>query len=183
MLSTRFLTSLAELGLMTISSAIIIVLIYRIFIRANPDFDMEAAIHKGNTAVGILMAAIMICAALMLAKGLSASMAVFRLAMVLPEGSGIGIWHAVVLILGHLIFTLVIVVLTISLTLRLFGKMSTGKNPGKTMGKLLEEGNVAMGIILAAVVFIATMYVGDGISAVTKALVPQPEVGTIRIMK
>ena len=47
----------------------------------------------------------------------------------------------------------------------------------------LEDCNMAVGIPLEAAVFIATMYVGDGVSAVTKALVPQPKIGTIRIMK
>jgi len=174
---------MAELALMIFSSGLLIVLIYRIFIRANPDFDMEQAIKDGNTAVGILMATIMVCAALMLAKGLSASVAVFRLAMASPLESGAALWQAVLLIAGHLFLSLAIAVLTISVTLRLFGWFSRRLKPTLQMGKQLESGNIAVGILLSAVVFIATMYVGDGVSAVTKALVPQPEIGTIRIMK
>ena len=183
MFTTRFMISIAELALMIFSSGLIIILIYRIFIRANPDFDMEDEIKKGNAAVGILMAAIMICSALMLAKGLTASVAVFRLAMASPLVSGTELWQAVVLIGGHLFFTMAIAVVTISVTLRLFGKISRRLNPEMHLGEHLQKGNVAVGIVLSAVVFIATMYVGDGVSGVTKALVPQPEVGTIRIMK
>ena len=184
MFTTRFLISVAELALMIFSSGLLIVLIYRVFIKANPDFDMEQAIKDGNAAVGILMASIMACAALMLAKGLSASVAVLRLAMATPMGSGgPAIWKAVMLIAGHLFLSLAIAVLTISVTLRLFGWLSRHMNPELRMGEQLEKGNIAVGILLSAVVFIATMYVGDGVSAVTKALVPQPDIGTIRIME
>jgi uncharacterized membrane protein YjfL (UPF0719 family) len=183
MFTTRFLISMAELALMIFSSGLLIVLIYRIFIRANPDFDMEKAIKEGNVAVGILMASIMVCAALMLARGLSASVAVFRLAMSTPLEGGTALWQAVLLIGGHLLLSLAIAVLTISVTLRLFGRLSRRLNPEMHMGKQLERGNIAVGILLSAVVFIASMYVGDGVSAVTKALVPQPEIGTIRIME
>ena len=85
--------------------------------------------------------------------------------------------------LGLALLSLAIAVLTISVTLRLFGRLSRRLNPELHMGKQLERGNIAVGILLSAVVFIASMYVGDGVSAVTKALVPQPEIGTIRIME
>jgi len=183
MLSTRFLISLFELVLMIGASGVLIVLIYRLFIRANPDFDMEESIRQGNVAVGILMATIMICAAQMLARGLEASIAVFRLAMSAP-GDRLGqLTQAVGLIAGHMVLSLAIAVLTISVTLRLFGHLARSFNAQMHLGELLEAGNVAVGILLAAAVFIATLYVGEGVSAVTKALVPQPEIGSIQIMR
>jgi uncharacterized membrane protein YjfL (UPF0719 family) len=183
MFSTRFLISLFELTLMIGASGVLIVLIYRLFIRANPDFNMEEAIRQGNAAVGILMAAIMICAAQMLSRGLEASVGVFRLAMSAPGDKGTQLAQAVLLIGGHMVLSLAIAVLTISVTLRLFGRLAKRVNPQMHLGELLEAGNVAVGILLAAVVFIATLYVGEGVSAVTKALVPQPSVGTIQIMR
>ena len=183
MFSTRLLISLAELGLMILASGLIIVLIYRIFLRANPDFDMEESIRNGNVAVGILMSTIMVCAALMLSKGLAASIGVFRLAMAAPIEGGTALGEAVLLIAGHLLLSLAIAVITISVTLRLFGLLSHKINTQMSMGEQLKQGNIAVGIVLSAAVFIATLYVGEGVSAVTKALVPQPDVGTIRIMK
>lgn len=183
MFSTRFLISLFELILMIAASGILIVLIYRLFIRANPDFNMEEAIQRGNTAVGILMAAIMICAAQMLSRGLEASVGVFRLAMAAPGNKFDQLGQAVLLIAGHMVLSLAIAVLTISVTLRLFGRLAKRINPQMQLGALLEAGNIAVGTLLAAVVFIATLYVGEGVSAVTKALVPQPNIGSISIMR
>jgi uncharacterized membrane protein YjfL (UPF0719 family) len=68
----RLLVSLFELGLMIVLSGVIIYVIYRVFIKANPDFDMEEEIIKGNVAVGILVSSIMVSAALMLKKGIGA---------------------------------------------------------------------------------------------------------------
>ena len=183
MFSTRLLISLAELGLMIVASGLIIVLIYRIFLKANPDFDMEESILNGNVAVGILISTIMVCAALMLSKGLDASIRVFRLTMAAPVESGAALGEAMLLIAGHIVLSLAIAVITITITLRLFGLLSRKINPQMNMGQQLKQGNIAVGILLSAAVFIATLYVGEGVSAVTKALVPQPDVGTIRIMR
>ncbi len=183
MFSTRLLSSLAELGLMIFASGLIIFLIYRIFLLANPDFDMEGSIRGGNVAVGILMATIMICAALMLDKGLGASIGVLRLAIAAPVESGEILGEAALLIVGHLLLSLAIAVITISVTLRLFASLCRKINVKMELGEQLKQGNIAVGILLSAVVFIATLYVGEGVSAVTKALVPRPDVGTIRIMQ
>ena len=184
MLSTRLLTSLAELGFLVVISGLIIVLIYQIFLRTGKsDFDAEGAIKKGNIAIGILMATIMVSSALMLQKGLSASMGVFRLTMATPDGTGLQLSETFLLVFSHLILSLIFIALTLFITLNLFSAVNRKINPGIQMHLLLQEGNVAVGIILSAVVLITTIYAGDGISAVTKALVPQPDVGTIRIMK
>ena len=55
--------------------------------------------------------------------------------------------------------------------------------PEFRVGEQLQQGNLAVGMLLSAVVFIATLYVGEGVSALTKALVPQPKIGTIQIME
>jgi hypothetical protein len=37
--------------------------------------------------------------------------------------------------------------------------------------------------VLGAVVLVAALYVGEGVSAISKALVPQPSIGQIEIMQ
>jgi uncharacterized membrane protein YjfL (UPF0719 family) len=183
MFFVRLAVSLFELALMVVMSGVIIYLIYRVFIKANPDFDMEAEIARGNVAVGILVSTIMVSAALLLQKGLSASVEMFRLSVSAPDEVSLPLWQTGLLTLCHLLLTLSIAVFTISATLRLFGRMARNINPDMRLGEHLKNGNVAVGILLSAVVFIATMYVGEGVSALTKALVPQPKIGSIEIMK
>jgi hypothetical protein len=69
--------------------------------------------------------------------------------------------------------------MTISLTLRLFGRFTRHIHPVKE----LEKGNVAMGILLSGVVIVATLYVSEGVGSLSKALVPQPSIGRIQVLK
>jgi uncharacterized membrane protein YjfL (UPF0719 family) len=179
----RLLVSLFELALMVIMSGVIIYVIYRIFIKANRDFDMEEEIAQGNVAVGILVSTIMVSAALLLEKGLAASVGMFKLSISVPDDISLPLWQTGLLTLCHLALTLSIALFTVSATLRLFGKMARNINPRMRLGEHLKNGNIAVGILLSAVVFIATHYVGEGVSALTKALVPQPTIGKIEIMK
>jgi len=179
MLNTRVLVSIFEFVLAVIMSGLVIYTTYRIFIKANPDFDMEEEIKKGNVAVGTLMAAILFSASMILQKGMSAVVSMFRLYMSAPGENNLGLGKLALLSLGHLGISMLAAVITISLTLRLFGRL------GRTLhaGKELQKGNLAIGILLASVVVIACLYVGEGVSAVSKALVPQPSIGEIEILK
>lgn len=179
----HLLVSLFELALMVIMSGLVIYTLYKVFIKANPDFDMEDEVRKGNPAVGIMVGSIMISAALLLHKGLGASVGMFSLAVSTPSEIALPLWQVLLLTLGHLILSLAIAVFTVSVTLRLFGRLVRHMNPEMRLSDHLQRGNIAVGIVLSAVVFIATYYVGDGVSAITKALVPQPKIGTIEIMK
>lgn len=179
----RLLVSFFELGLMIVLSGVIIYLIYRVFIKANPEFDMEDEIIKGNLAVGVLVASIMVSAALMLRKGVGASVGMFQLSISAPADVAFPLWQTGLLTLGHLVISLFFAIFTISITLRLFGRMVLKLNPALSIGEQIKKGNLAVGILLSAVVFIAALYVGEGVSALTKALVPQPKMGTIQIME
>ncbi|MDP2866526.1 MAG: DUF350 domain-containing protein, partial [Elusimicrobiota bacterium] len=64
MFNTRLIVSVFEFFLAVVMSGFIISLTYRVFIKANPDFDMEEEIKKGNAAVGTLVAAILFSASM-----------------------------------------------------------------------------------------------------------------------
>ncbi len=180
MFVTRVLVSVFEFVLTVVMSGIAIAFTFRIFVRANPDFDMGAEIKKGNAAVGTLMAAILYSASEILQRGLSSVVSMFRLHMTAPGQTGFSPFELALIGLSHLAVALLVALLTISVTLRLFGKLT---RPIMRAGKELEAGNVAVGIVLGAVVLVAAMYVGEGVSSLSKALVPQPSVGRVEILK
>jgi len=180
MFTTRVLSSAFEFLLFTVMSGFIIYLTYKVFIKANPDFNMEESIKKGNIAVGILMGAIIFAASMILQKGLSAVVSMFRLYISAPPENGLAMWQILLLILAHLSMAMILALISISVTLRLFGRLTRHSyRPGVE----LEKGNIAVGILLASVVLVTAMYVGDGVSSISKALVPQPSMGRIQIMK
>ena len=179
MFNTRLIVSIFEFALAVVMSGFIISLTYRVFIKANPDFDMEEEIKKGNVAVGTLVGSILFAASMILQKGMGSVVSMFRLYMSAPGENNLGLGKLILLSFGHLSISMLAAVITISVTLRLFGRL------GRTLhaGKELQKGNLAMGILLASVVVIACLYVGEGVSAVSNALVPQPSIGEIEILK
>ena len=180
MFTTRILVSVFEFLLSVVMSGFIIYLTYRVFIKANPDFDMEEEIRKGNVSVGILVGTILFSASMILQKGLGSVVSMFRLYVSSPGESGLALWKLGLLSVAHLGLSMLLAVFTISVTLRLFGKLVRSHFHA---GKELEKGNLAVGIILSAVVLVAALYVGEGVSAISKALVPQPSIGQIEIMQ
>lgn len=179
MFATRIVVSLFDFALMVVMSAFVIALTYRIFVKANPDFHMGTEIKKGNVAVGILMAAILISASYILMAGTESSIAMFRMHMLAPSEENESILHILGLIVAHLSISMLLAVISISVTLRMFGRLERELRAGKE----LQAGNLAVGILLAAVVVISSMYVREGVSALSKAMTPQPSIGHIQIGK
>lgn len=179
MFITRVLIGLFEFVLAVVMSGFVIYLTYRAFIHANPDFDMEEEIGKGNTAVGVLVAAILFSGSMILAKGMDSVVSIFRLHFGGRADTGFSTLQLALMSVGHLAVSMVLALLTISITLRLFGRLTTNLQEGKE----LQKGNVAVGVLLAAVVIISATFVGEGVSALSKALVPQPQIGRIQTLK
>jgi len=180
MFTTRVLVSFFEFMLAVVMSGLIIYLTYRVFIKANPDFNMEEEIKKGNVAVGTLVGAILFAASMILQKGLGSVVSMFRMHISAPGESTLGLGKLALISAAHLGLSMLLAVITISVTLRLFGRLvRSHMRPGEE----LQKGNLAVGIVLAAVVLISALYVGEGVSAISKALVPQPSIGQIEIMR
>jgi hypothetical protein len=179
MFANRLIVSVFEFVLAVVMSGVIIAVTYRVFIKANPDFDMEEEIKKGNVAVGTLVGAILFAASMILQNGMGSVVSMFRMNLSAPGESHIAVGKLILLSLGHLGLSMLLAVITISLTLRLFGRLVRSLHAGKE----LQKGNLAVGIVLSSVVLVAAMYVGEGVSALSKALVPQPSIGQIEIMK
>lgn len=178
MFSTRVIVSLFDFFLMTVMSAFVIALTYRIFVGANPDFHMGDEIKKGNTSVGILVAVILISASHILMAGTESSIAMFRMHMLAPS-EGESMLKIFAMIVAHLSISMMLAVISISVTLRMFGRLERELHAGKE----LQKGNVAVGVLLSAVVLISSMYVREGVSALSKALTPQPSIGRIEVGK
>ena len=179
MFFTRVFIGMFEFMLAVAMSGFVIALTYRVFITANPDFDMEGEIVKGNVAVGTLVGAILFAASMILLKGMSSVASMVRLRMAVPSAADYSVWRLFLMSLGHLAASMMLAMMTVSFTLRLFGRMVKGWKPGEE----LKKGNMAVGILLSTVVLIAAIFVGEGVSSLSKALVPQPSIGRVQILR
>lgn len=179
MFFTRVMTSSMHFALMVLLSGFVIYITYRVFIKANPDFDMEAKIRDGNIAVGILVATIVYAASNILMAGADSSIQMMRMHMLAPTEDGLSAPKIAGLILAHLTVSMMLAVFSISVTLRLFGRLTTGMEEGKELAK----GNIAVGILLSSVVLVSSMYIKDGVAALSKSLTPQPSIGRIEVLR
>jgi len=179
MFATRVIVSLFHFLLMVLMSAFVIYWTYRTFIKANPDFDMESEIKKGNIAVGLLVGTILFSASQILMAGAESSISMFRLHMLAPTEENASLLKLTGLIFAHLTMSMFLAVISISVTLRLFGRLTKKMEEGKE----LQKGNIAVGILLSSVVLVSSLYVRDGVSALSKALTPQPSIGRIQVLK
>lgn len=179
MFATRLIVGLYHFVLMVVMSGFVIYWTYRTFIRANPDFDMEAEIKKGNIAVGLLVGMILYCASMILTAGTESSIQMVRLHLLVPTEENASVLELLARMTGHLAVSMGLAVVSISLTLRLFGRLTKHMQEGKE----LQNGNIAVGILLSSVVLVSSLYVKDGVSALMKALTPQPSFGQIQVQK
>jgi uncharacterized membrane protein YjfL (UPF0719 family) len=151
---------------------------YRMFIATNRDYDAEAEIKKGNLGVAILLSALVISAGLVVREGVFPVVNLVRLYVTSPIAYVNG-FQLALLILGHLGLVFVVAVYTFSLSLRFWGRLTAHLNNGEE----LRKGNVAVGVVLAGVVAVMALFISDGVSRLTKSMIPQPQIGHVEIQK
>lgn len=177
----RVLVSVLELALTVVMAVLVVYVTLRALIKANTDFDEDKEILKGNVAVGILVASLLIASANIMHNAFSPVVDAIHLMLAGPAGFSIGGGRFALYALGNLLLAFVIVVGTLSFSLRLFGRLT--RTHKTRPGVELEKGNVAVGILLSTVVLIVSFFIGDAVNSLAKAIVPRPSAGRMMIMR
>jgi uncharacterized membrane protein YjfL (UPF0719 family) len=175
---TTMLLALFEFVLSAALGLLVVYVNYRMFIATNPDYDAEEEMKKNNVGVAMLLAALLVTAGLIVREGVYPVTNLVRLYVTSPVEYVKG-WQLALLILGHLGLVFVVAVYTISLSLRFWGKLTPNINEGAE----LKKGNLAVGIVLAGVVAVMALFISDGISRLTKSLIPQPSIGHVEFSR
>ena len=173
--------SVAELLLTIVMAVLTVYVTLRALIRTNTDFDEDKEILKGNLAVGLLVGALMLAAANMMHQAFKPVADTIHLALTSPLVETTSNWKLGLYAIGNLALAFFIVVFTLSFSLRMFGRLTRTKDTRP--GIELHKGNIAVGVILSSVVLIVSLFVGEGVGALSKALIPRPSVGRMHIME
>ena len=173
--------SVGELFITVLMAVGVVFATYRALIHANTDFDEDVEIIKGNLAVGVLVAALLLASANIMHQAFVPVSDTIHLYLSsgLAEATNRG--ALALYAAGNLAFAFVIVVFTLSFSLRMFGKLARTRDTRP--GQELERGNIAMGVILSSFVLIVSLFVGEGVSSISKALIPRPNVGRMQMMR
>lgn len=175
---TSIALALFEFVLSAVLGLLVVYVNYRLFIATNPDYNAEDEMKKNNAGVAVLLSALLVSAGLIVREGVYPVSNLVRLYFTSPVDYVNG-WQLAGLIVCHLLLVFVVAVYTISLSLRFWGRLT----PDISEGQELKKGNLAVGIVLAGVVAVMALFISDGISRLTKSLIPQPSIGHVEFAR
>lgn len=175
---TSVLLALFEFVVSAVLGLLVVYVNYRMFIATNPDYHAEEEMKKNNLGVAVLLAALLVSAGLIVREGVYPVTNLVRLYFTSPVEYVSG-WQLVLLVLAHVGVVFVVAVYTISLSLRFWGRLT----PNIAEGQELRKGNLAVGIVLAGVVAVMALFISDGISRLSKSLIPQPSIGHVQFQR
>ena len=167
--------SLFEFVLTAALSVLVVYVNYRLLIVTNRDYDAEEEIKKDNKGVAMLLAGLVVAGGLIVREGIYPVMSILRLHVTTPVPEFAG-WQMALLAAGHIVLVFVIAAFTLSLSLRFWGRLT----PKVQNGLELQRGNFSVGIVLTGVVLVVALFMSEGISRLTKSLVPQPSMGQVQ---
>jgi uncharacterized membrane protein YjfL (UPF0719 family) len=172
---TVILLSLFEFALTAALSVLVVYVNYRLLIVTNRDYDAEEEIKKDNKGVAMLLAGLVIAGGLIVREGIYPVMNIVRLYFTTPQPE-FSAWQMVALAAGHVVLVFAVATLTLSLSLRFWGRLT----PHVQNGAELKRGNFSVGIVLTGVVLVVALFMSEGISRLTKSLIPQPSIGQVQ---
>lgn len=171
---TVILLALFEFLLTAALSVLVVYVVYRLLIVTNTDYDAEEEIKKDNQGVAMLLAGLVLSGGLIVKEGIYPVMNIARLYFTTPNPEFPAL-QMVLLAAGHLLLVFVVATFTLSLALRFWGKLT----PKVQNGQELKRGNFSVGIVLTGVVLVVALFMSEGISRLTKSLIPQPSMGQV----
>ncbi|HVE13870.1 MAG TPA: DUF350 domain-containing protein [Elusimicrobiota bacterium] len=173
---TRIILSLAEFGLSIVLSVFVIFWSYKSFVRATTEYDAEEEIRKGNVAVAVLLSSLMAGSAVIFQQTVYPVIGILTLGLT-ASGNGLGVLLGYAA--GQLILGFVLSVACVEAGLRLFELLTRGLEDDNH----IQKGNVAVAVIMAAVVLILSMFMQEGVSSLNKTLIPQPKLGSLGVVR
>lgn len=176
---TRIVISLAEFALSLALSIFVVFWSYKSFVQLHLDFDAEAEIMKGNTAVAILLASLTFAAAMVMRETIYPIVSILTVGMTGSEGASHGFLSLLAYACGHLVFGFLLSIGTVQIALKTFEHLNTRIDESAEIAR----GNTAVAVIMGTVVLIVAMFMQQGVGSVSKSLIPQPKLGTLRMVQ
>ncbi|MBI4423950.1 MAG: DUF350 domain-containing protein [Elusimicrobia bacterium] len=178
MFTTRLIVSLTEFFL-SIGLAIFMVFwSYKSFAQVQTAYDVEGELKKGNVAVAVLLASLMVAASLIMKKSLYPVTSSITIYLTAPGEGAVPLWKLALYCFGHLVLGFMVTIASIELSLRVFERLSTRFDEDEEIAR----GNTAIAIVMAGVVLVTSSYLQEGVSSLTKALIPRPVLGKVRVV-
>jgi uncharacterized membrane protein YjfL (UPF0719 family) len=175
----RVLIGLGEFALSLALVVLALWLTHRLFARLAAGLDEEKELKAGNVAAAILLAAVMIAPATIVLRTLTPVVHVFRVYMMGSDQQGISLGALVAYAAFYIVFVFALALVTLWLAIRLFDRLT----PGVDEFAEIRRGNVAVALMMAGVILVVTLFMQEGIAALSRGLVPETSLGELKIMR
>lgn len=151
----------AQLAISIVAAALTAFLSIWIFDRTTPDVDEWAELRKGNLAVGVVLAAIIVGVGIILRPGVAPA------ALNLDLGPGNAVIARLFVQLLQLLAGLLLAVVSLGVSLWVFTRLTGEINEWAEIGR----GNTAIALVLAGVIVATALITGTALDAILALIV------------
>lgn len=171
----QLLFGILDLLITILISFVLIFGSYRFILSATKKFDEEKQLKKKNLSVGISLGGIFVGEAIIVKSAVYPAMAVFQLYATGENRSFIDFVKTMGLSLGFILLTGILAVGIILFCFWLFNRLT----PRLDQYEEILDDNRAVAIFMALFIISLCILMSSGVSGLTKALIPFPDVGSI----
>lgn len=155
-----------QLFLGVVLGIISVYLALRFFDRMTEGFDEIAELKKGNVAVAIVLLSLIVSIGTLVGKGVQ----YFEGVLSTPLSTEMFV-VAFVMAVVQILVVLLIAVLSVYLAIRVLDTLTEGIDELKE----LKRGNVAVALVIAAVIYVIAFIISDSISSINNLWILKPE--------
>lgn len=171
----QIIFGLLELLVSVFISFILIFGSYRLFLVLTPRFDEERQLKGKNTSVGIILGSILLGEALVVKQAIYPVMAVIQIFALGQERNILNFLKMLGYGAGYVLLAGILAIVCILFSLWLFNKLT----PRIDHYQEIKDNNIAIAIFMALFIVGICLLISAGVSGLTRALIPFPEVGSI----
>ncbi len=148
---------------------------YRLFLVITPRFDEEHQLKKKNVSVGIVLGSILLGEAIVVKQAIYPVMAVIQIFVLGEERSILSFIKMLGSGVGYVLLAGALAIICILFSLWLFNKLT----PRIDQYEEIKNDNKAVALFIAFLIIGICLLISSGVSGLTRALIPFPEVGSI----
>jgi putative membrane protein len=156
-------------------SFILIFVSYRLFLVLTSSLDEERQLREKNTSVGLLLGSILLGEAIVVKQAIYPVMAVIQIFILGQEKSFSNFLKMLGFSAGYVFLAGILALACILFSFWLFNKLT----PRIDHFKEIKENNIAVALFMAIFIIGISLLISAGVSGLTRALIPFPEVGSI----
>lgn len=171
----QIIFGLLEFFVAILISFILIFGSYRLFLILTHRFDEERQLRKKNTSVGIILGSVLLGEAIVVKQAVYPVMAVIQIYVMGQEKGVANFLKMIGLGVGYVVLAGILAIVCILFSFWLFNKLT----PRIDQYEEIKNNNLAVALFMSLFVIAICLLISQGVSGLTKALIPFPEVGAI----